>query len=295
MIAELQRLTAGLAFAVAPAAPEKPTIADVVFEHVTDGHSIEVQLPWPFDGHFGWRPPTWRLPLWGDHAIDLSITKHVFWMWVSCALLVLVFTLAARARGKSLVPKGGANFLELLVLFVRDEIAVKTMGAHLAESYTPYLCTVFFFILASALVGLIPFTATAVGNLGVTATLASLTFVITQSAAIREQGLGGYFGHLVPAGVPLWLYPIMLPVEILGLFTKPFALCIRLFANMVAGHIVIFFLLGLIFILGSVYVAPVSIGFAVGIYLLELFVAVVQAYIFTMLSSLFIGMAAHPH
>lgn len=293
MILELQALTQDLS--VAAAAEAKPSVAEVVFEHVTDNHTLELQLPWPFEGRYGWHPPRWRLPLWGGHGLDVSITKHVFWMWAAGALLILVFGLAARARGKSLVPKGGANFLEMMILFIRDEIAVKTMGSHLAARYTPYLCTVFFFILGSALLGLVPFTATAVGNLGVTATLASLTFLLTQYAAMRELGIGGYFGHLVPAGVPLWLYPIMLPVEIMGLFTKPFALCIRLFANMVAGHIVIFFLLGLIFILNSVYVAPVSIAFAVGIYLLELFVALVQAYIFTMLSSLFIGMAAHPH
>ena len=227
MIAALQTLTSALSL-TAEAGEAKPSVADVVFEHVTDNHTLELQLPWPFDGRYSWRPPSWRLPLWGGHTLDVSVTKHVFWMWAACALLVLVFGLAARARGKSLVPKGGANFLEMMILFIRDEIAVKTMGSHLAERYTPYLCTVFFFILASALLGLVPFTATAVGNIGVTATLASLTFVITQYAAMREMGVGGYFGHLVPAGVPLWLYPIMLPVEILGLFTKPFALCIRL-------------------------------------------------------------------
>jgi F-type H+-transporting ATPase subunit a len=269
------------------------SVADVVFEHVTDGREIEIQLPW--GPRLEWHTPDWHIPLWSGHVLDISITKHVLWMWVASALLLVVFWAADRSRGKALVPKGGANFIEMLVVFIRDEIAVKNLGAHAAEIYTPYLCTVFFFILCSAMVGLLPFTSTAVGNISVTATLASLTFLVTQYAGVREQGFFGYFGHLVPAGVPLWLYPVMIPVELLGLFTKPFALCVRLFANMIAGHIVIYFLIGLIFILGSVLVAPVSVAFAVGIYLLEIFVALVQAYIFTMLSALFIGMAAHPH
>ncbi|HEX9576991.1 MAG TPA: F0F1 ATP synthase subunit A, partial [Myxococcales bacterium] len=130
--------------------------------------------------------------------------------------------------------------------------------------------------------------------LNVTVVLALCTFVVTQIAGMRAQGVVGYWTHLVPAGVPKWLYPVMLPVEILGLFTKPFALTVRLFANMVAGHIVIFFLIALT-VLISVYVVPVSIAFALGIFLLELFVALVQAYVFTMLSAVFIGMTQHAH
>jgi F-type H+-transporting ATPase subunit a len=131
--------------------------------------------------------------------------------------------------------------------------------------------------------------ASATGNLAVTAGLAICTFVVTQVASIRAAGIGGYLAHLT-GGVHWALWPIMVPVEILGLFTKPFALTVRLFANMLAGHIVIFFLLGLIFMLGHPAVALVSVPFAMGIYLLELFVAFVQAYVFTMLSALFIGM-----
>jgi F-type H+-transporting ATPase subunit a len=140
----------------------------------------------------------------------------------------------------------------------------------------------------------IPGISTATGNVYTTVVLALFTFAVTQIAGMRAQGVVGYWAHMVPAGVPKWLYPIMLPVEILGLFTKPFALTVRLFANMVAGHIVIYFLLALTLLL-SVYVAPVSVAFALGIYLLELFVALVQAYVFTMLSALFIGMTQHAH
>jgi F-type H+-transporting ATPase subunit a len=143
-------------------------------------------------------------------------------------------------------------------------------------------------------IGGFPGISTATGNLAVTMVLALFTFTITQIAGMRAQGALGYWMHLVPSGVPKWLFPIMVPVEVLGLFTKPFALTVRLFANMVAGHIVIFFLIALT-VLISPFVAPVSVAFALGIFMLELFVALVQAYVFTMLSALFIGMTQHAH
>jgi F-type H+-transporting ATPase subunit a len=155
------------------------------------------------------------------------------------------------------------------------------------------LLTVFFFILTCNFIGLIPFGATATGNIAVTATLATISFFVIQLGGIMKNGLFGYFKGLLPHGLPTWLIPIMFIVELLGLFTKPFALAIRLFANMTAGHIVILALLGLIFILRTYVVVPVSISFALFIYLLEILVALIQAYIFTMLSSLFIGMAYH--
>jgi F-type H+-transporting ATPase subunit a len=154
----------------------------------------------------------------------------------------------------------------------------------------PYLATAFFFVLTMNLLGLVPFMATATANISVTAALAIFTFLITQYAAIKSMGMKGYLGHMT-GGVPpslAWLWPIMIPVEFLGLFTKPFALTVRLFANMVAGHFVILALLGLIFSI-SAWVAPVSVALALAIFMLELFVAFVQAYIFTMLSALFIG------
>ncbi|MET0401672.1 MAG: F0F1 ATP synthase subunit A, partial [Cystobacter sp.] len=188
------------------------------------------------------------------------------------------------------VPRGvGANMFEMLIVFVRDELAIKNIGKEEGPRYVPYLLTAFFFILFMNLLGLFPWMATATGNIAVTLALALCTFILTQVAGIRAAGLGGYLAHLT-GGVAPWLWPIMIPVEVLGLFTKPFALTIRLFANMLAGHIVIFFLLGLIFMLGHPAVALVSVPFAIGIYLLELFVAFVQAYVFTMLSALFIGM-----
>lgn len=227
--------------------------------------------------------------------LDLTPSKHVVMMWLASALLLLV--VFAALRKKALVPKGLYSFIELLVAFVRNELAVPNIGAREADRFLPYLLTAFFFILFLNLFGLLPFAATPTANLSVTVCLALLTFLITQYAAIKSMGVGGYLGHLT-GGVPKSLWPlwfIMIPVEFLGLFTKPFALTVRLFANMAAGHFVILALIGLIFALGTPWVALGSVPMALGIFMLELFVAFVQAYIFTMLSSLFIGAAFAHH
>lgn len=270
-------------------------LSDVLLEHVSDGYVLE------YPGYCGshrhpdqkslrWDCETDLKHVFGNSlvfgGIDMTPTKHLIMLWLGSLLLVVAFFAATRKR--NLVPKGLYNFLELLVQFVRDEIAVKNIGKEDADRFVPYLCTAFFFILFVNLFGLIPWAATATGNIAVTAALALFTFFITQYAQIKAQGFGGYLKHLT-GGVAPWLWPIMIPVEILGLFTKPFALTIRLFANMVAGHIVILSLLGLIFALGSPLVAVGSVPMALAIFALELFVAFVQAYIFTMLSSLFIG------
>jgi len=225
-------------------------------------------------------------------GLDLSITKHVVFMWIAALILIVTFIKVSNSYKKSLVPKGITNFVEVLIIFVRDEIAKPTIG-HGYEKFLPYLLTVFFFILTCNFLGLVPYAATSTSNIAVTATLATISFFVIQIVGIMKNGFFGYFKGLVPHGIPFWLVPIMFVVELLGLFTKPFALAIRLFANMTAGHIVILALLGLIFILRTYFVVPVSISFALFIYLLEILVALIQAYIFTMLSSLFIGMAYH--
>jgi F-type H+-transporting ATPase subunit a len=225
-------------------------------------------------------------------GMNISITKHVVFMWIAVTILIVVLSAASRSYKKSLVPKGVSNLVELLIVFVRDEIVRPTIGKGY-ERFLPYLLTVFFFILTCNFLGLLPYSATATSNISVTATLAVISFLVIQVGGMMKNGVFGYFKGLIPHGIPVFLLPIMLVVEILGLFTKPFALAIRLFANMTAGHIVILALLGLIFILQTYFVAPVSIGFALFIYLLEILVALIQAYIFTMLSSLFIGMAVH--
>jgi F-type H+-transporting ATPase subunit a len=222
--------------------------------------------------------------------LDMTPTKHVIMMWLASALLLIAVFGSIGKR--ALVPRGFYGFIEVLVSFVRKDLAEANIGKENADRFLPYLLTAFFFILFVNLFGLLPFAATATANINVTVCLALFTFLITQYASIRGMGIGGYLAHLT-GGVPKSLWPlwfIMIPVEILGLFTKPFALTVRLFANMVAGHFVILALLGLIFAI-SVWVFPVSVLLALAIFMLELFVAFVQAYIFTMLSSLFIGAA----
>ncbi|HQU74643.1 MAG TPA: F0F1 ATP synthase subunit A, partial [Calditrichia bacterium] len=228
----------------------------------------------------------------GGLTIDMSITTHVLMLWIAGILLTLLFWFKFRKYDGN--PKGFlSGALETIVLFIRDEIAIPNMGKSLGLAMTPFLCTMFFFILTLNLLGLIPIFATATGNINVTAGMAIVTFLLTQLYGIKKNGLGGYLSHLVPSGVPVFLLPIMIPIEIMGLFTKPFALAMRLFANMVAGHTVIYALIGLIIVLGHWAVSFVSIPMAVAINFLELFVAFLQAFIFTMLSALFIGMSAH--
>lgn len=228
-------------------------------------------------------------------GLDLSITKDIFYLWVAAILLVAALIFISRAYKKSLIPKGLTNLFEIMIVFVRDEIVKPTIGKGY-EAFLPYMLTLFFFILFVNLLGLIPTPNLVVptGNIGVTASLALISFIAIQWGGIKSQGFFHYFKSLVPSGMPALILIIIIPLEILGLLTKPFALCIRLFANMIAGHIVIFSLLGLIFIFQSYFVSPVSIGFTLFVELLEILIAFIQAYIFTMLTALFIGMAMHP-
>ncbi len=221
-------------------------------------------------------------------AIDMSVTKHVVFLWIAALLLCIVAIAVARKNARRPVPTGFGNLFEMIVVFLRDEVAIPNMGIA-GLKYMPYLLTTFFFILVMNLLGLIPWGASATGNINVTAGLAVIAFVVIQASAIRAQGFGHYLAHLT-GGVHWALWPIMIPIEILGLFTKPFALCMRLFANMLGGHIVIVSLLGLIFVFGSYFIAIGPVAFVVGINFLELFVAFLQAYIFVMLTSLFMGL-----
>jgi len=255
--------------------------SDWIMHHVMDGNYLDFS---PFGKIY--------LPHIELFGIDISITRHVVIMWLGAVLLGLVFFNVAKSYKKSLVPKGSANFWEVLIIFVRDEIAKPTIGKGY-EGFLPYLLTAFFFILFGNFLGLIPFSATFTSNIAVTSVLAIFSFMVIQIGGIKNNGVFGYFKGLIPHGVPIFLLPIMLIVEILGLFTKPFALAIRLFANLTAGHIVIYALISLIFVMQSYLISPVSIGMALFIYSLEVLVALLQAYIFTMLSSLFIGMAVH--
>ncbi len=254
--------------------------------HIHDSHFIE--LPWLGEREPGSFYGRINLPEIHLFGIDMSITKHVVFMWLATVFLIVVMSLVARKNSKNKVPKGFGNLIEVFVQFVRDEIVLPNMGKG-GLKYMSYLLTTFFFILTMNLFGLIPFGASATGNVNVTAGLAIIAFFMIQYSSIHAQGFGHYLAHLT-GGVHWALWPIMIPIEILGLFTKPFALCIRLFANMSGGHIVIVALIGLIFVFKTLAVVPVSVGFVLAINFLELFVAFLQAYIFTMLTSLFMGL-----
>ena len=231
------------------------------------------------DGH-----PTNEKPL------DLSITKSVLIIFLVALVMLVLFTGMARSYKKSVVPTGAARFLEPLIIFVRDEIAIPNIG-HKYKRFMGYLLTVFFFILLLNVLGLMPFGINVTGNITMTFFLAILTYLITTFSANKD-----YWKHIFwMPGVPVPMKFIMLPIELLGTITKPFALMIRLFANMTAGHIVVMTLIGSIYIFKS-WIAGVAFPFlTLVIYILEVLVAFLQAYIFTMLSALFIGMAVEEH
>jgi len=225
--------------------------------------------------------------------LDFSITKAVVGLLSAAIIGLFLFISLARSYKKTGIshPKGIQSFLEPIILFVRDDIAISNIGKHKYEKYMPYLLTVFFFILINNVMGLIPFPppfgANVTGNIAVTFVLAIFTFLITQFSGNKN-----YWRHVFATpGVPFWLLPVMIPVEIIGIFSKPFALMIRLFANITAGHIIVLSLVCLIFIFKSLGVAPVSILFVIFMDSLELLVAFLQAYVFTLLSALFISMA----
>lgn len=230
-----------------------------------------------------------------NFPLDLSITKNVFAMLISAIIILWLFIGLARSYKKTGIsePKGIQGFLEPVVLFVRDDIAIPNIGEDKYEKYVPYLLTAFFFILINNLMGLVPFFpggANVTGNIAVTFTLAAFTAIIT-----NFSGNKGYWKHIFNTpGVPWWLklpIPLMPIVELIGVIAKPFALMIRLFANITAGHIIVLSLISLIFIFKSLAVAPVSILFVLFMDCLEILVAFLQAYVFTLLSALFIGLA----
>ncbi|MBO0929976.1 F0F1 ATP synthase subunit A [Fibrella aquatilis] len=233
-------------------------------------------------------------PVEGVKVYDFSITKNVASLLLSAIILLVVFTSIAGAYGKNRgkAPSGLQSFLEPIVVFVRDEIAKPNLGPKYAK-YLPYLLTLFFFILVNNLLGLLPGGANLTGNIAVTIVLAVITFFVTNLSGNKH-----YWLHLVkPTGVPVALLPIMIPVEIVGLFMKPLSLMIRLFANITAGHIIILALLSLIFIagqagMGTGYgISLIVVPFTLFMNLIELLVAFLQAFIFTLLTSMYIGSA----
>jgi F-type H+-transporting ATPase subunit a len=231
----------------------------------------------------------------GKAVFDLSITKNVMMLLLTSAVLLLVFGSAAKGAkaNKGAAPKGAQSFLEPIILFVRDEIVKPNIGPEY-EKFLPYMLTLFFFILFGNILGLLPGAGNLTGNIAVTMTLALLTFLIT-----NFNGKKAYWGHIFwTPGVPLPLRIVILPVEIIGMFTKPFSLMIRLFVAITAGHIVLLALISLTFIFESIVVGLGSSIIVLFINLIELLVAGIQAYVFTMFSSMYIGMAVaedHDH
>ncbi len=262
--------------AVEGAAEHHEGIAEILMHHVVNQHYGDLYLL----------------------GLNVGPSKHLLWFAIAAALVLVVVRLAIRSYEKG-VPSGLGTAVETLVVYVRDEIAEKNIG-HDGRKYVPLLLSFFFFILVAALLGLTPFSSTATGNLSVTLGLAFVSFLAMQWAGISKYGLVHHFQNMIPPGLPLWLLPIMIPVELLAMFTRPFALMIRLFANMLAGHMVIASLLLLIPLMASINLAfgvgmvPISLVLALFIMMLEILVAFIQAYIFTLLTSIFIGMNAHP-
>jgi len=227
-------------------------------------------------------------------VLDFSITKNVAAMFVAILVILIVFISVAGAYKKRAgkAPKGLQSFIEPVIVFVRDDIAKPNIG-HKYAKFMPYLLTTFFFILFNNLFGLIPIFpggANVTGNIALTFVMALGTLII-----VNINGNKYYWKHIFKPDVPFWLYPIMIPVELIGIISKPFALMVRLFANITAGHIIVLSLISLIFIFETLAIAPVSVAFVLFMDVLELLVAFLQAFIFTLLTALFIGMAVEEH
>lgn len=276
---------------------------DIIMPHITDAHHVEI--PWP-NAEWGKEIelPRWTPVQLGPIAIDMSPTKHVVWMLIAAFFCALTLIVAARSHARHSReigrPRGFSTGVEATVLYVRDEVIMKNVGHH-GQGFVPYLLSVFFFILFANVLGLIPYGSTVTGNISVTATLAVLSFIVIEIAGMRAQGMG-YFNTIFywPSDMPFGfmkvvLFFILTPVELLGKFTKPFALAIRLFANMTAGHVIVLAFIGIIFTFGSYWVAPAPLLMAIGIMLLEVLVAFIQAYIFTLLTAVFIGQIREAH
>ncbi len=301
-------------------AKAEPSIREIILHHVLDDHIWHF-----FDGHYG----TLYLPVivyssekgldvfssknfYDEHhnsvpysgyelkhnhiylagtdktVLDLSITKNVAMLLIDAILMLLIFTTVAKSfkKNEGKAPKGLQSFFEPIILFVRDEVVKPNIGHHTSK-FLPYLLTLFFFILFGNLLGLLPGAGNMSGNIAVTMTLAILTFLITNFSGNKQ-----YWGHIFwTPGVPILLRIVILPVEIIGIFTKPISLMIRLFVAITAGHIVILSLICLTFIFSSIWVGFGSTILVLFISLIEILVAGIQAYVFTLFSALYIGMA----
>lgn len=282
---------------------QAPDIGEVVMHHTADAYAIGIEPFFMLEWH---RWPDVHL---GPLTLNLTPTKHVVFLFVAAALVFVTMWYAGRQlerqRAGERAPRGFANAIEALVLFVRNDIAIANIGHHGAK-FAPYIMALFFFILYANLLGLIPHGSTPTGNLAVTGALAITAFLTIEISGLVTLGPSGYLRTIFPrapglTGVGALAMSIAMgPIEILGKFVKPFALAVRLFGNMTAGHFVILSLFGLIFLFGHLEVwrwgiGAVTAGLVLGIMLLELFVAFLQAYVFALLTSVFIGLMQHEH
>jgi F-type H+-transporting ATPase subunit a len=288
--------------AAAPTQHAAPSNQIDIMHHLTDSHELET----PFGVvHL----PQWEPIHLGGLAIDLSPTKHLVYMLLAATIVALVFVLSARsvagAQARGRPPKGFAGSMEALALYIRQEVVLPNVGHH-GEGYAPYLLTLFFFILAMNLLGLLPWGATATGNIAVTAALAVMAFLVIEVTGMQTLGPKGYLKTIfyLPAGLPggpggailkVFLLAVMTPIEVIGKLAKPFALAVRLFANMTSGHVLVLALIGLTFLFQSYAVGLGASVLATGVMLLELFVAFLQAFVFTLLTSVFIGLMRAEH
>jgi F-type H+-transporting ATPase subunit a len=233
-------------------------------------------------------------------GLDVSITNAVLTIWIACILVFLIMVLAGR-MGK-LVPKGLQNIMESLVSFAKNTLVVEIMGED-GLVWFPFIATLFFFILFCDLLGLVPKMFTPTSNINVTATLAVIVFICSQGAGILKHGIGGYCNTFVPKGMPggiagLVLKGFMIIIEIISMFARPFSLAVRLFANMTAGHLVIMVFISMIFMFQGtiikIFITPTSVVMAVVMMAFEIFVSVLQAFIFAILASIYISLAVHP-
>jgi F-type H+-transporting ATPase subunit a len=306
LLSILALATPGLAHSqtVDAAAPIEKKLgpADIIMPHITDSKHIEYPCwkglgEWACEHTFATRNVTIA-----GHTVDMGFTKHVFFLVVAAvlALVLLLSVASSHARHSAEVgrPKGFAAGIEAVILYLRNEIYLPVLGGHGGSAYVPFCLTLFFFIVFCNLLGLVPWGSTPTGNIAVTATLAIVTFIVVEVAGMRALGKD-YIGTIIywpHGGHPAMklMTVIMTPVEIVGKFTKPFALTIRLFANMIAGHVIILALIGLIFMFGlKIAIAPLLM--ALFIMMLEILVAFIQAFIFSLLAAVFIGQIRTAH
>jgi F-type H+-transporting ATPase subunit a len=301
---------AGVAGAQTPtpqgdAAPAKKAEVDFITPHISDAHHLDIPS-------FSLKDNLTReieLPRWtpiriGGLTIDLSPTKHVVMMLLAATICIVLLLMAARGQARAArtgaPPRGIANAIEAVVLYLRNEIILPNVGHH-GEAFVPFCLTLFFFILMMNLLGLVPWGASATGNISVTATLAICSFIVVEIAGMRALGRKYidtivFWPHDMPLAIKAPVSLIMTPVELLSKFTKPLALAIRLFANMTAGHVLVLALISLVFTFASWWILPGPLVAATAIMVLELFVGLLQAFVFTLLVAVFIGQireAAH--